>query len=116
MGVDKGKTLLDIAAGTVSLGAVSMGHRTENNIDSGLTAGSTCSCAAACSRRASAGTGWATPGPARERRLSGRRRPAAAGDLRGGVTNKINQSRLIFNGGLLQTPGGGTMPKIRQTI
>ena len=108
MGVDKGRTLLDIAGGTVSLGAVSMGHRTENNIDSGLTAGSDVVVGGGLLE---ARQRWNWMGDTQGPRVNavslngGRLRlPATFA----GVTNKINQTRLIFNGGTLETPGGGT--------
>lgn len=107
MGVDRGRTLLDIAGGTVSLGAVSMGHRTENSIDTGPNA--------------------ASDVYVRGGLLEARQRWNWMGDIQGGrvntlylnggrlrlpatfagVSNRINQARLVFNGGTLQTPGGG---------
>ena len=107
MGVDKGKTLLDIADGAVSLGAVSMGHRTENNNDTGLAAASDVFVRGGLLE---ARQRWNWMGDTQGPRVNavylngGRLRlpPTFAG-----VTNKVNQPRLIFGGGRLETPGGG---------
>ncbi len=108
MGVDRGKTTLDVSGGSVSLGAVSMGHRTEATIDTGLTAASDVFVSGGLLE---ARQRWNWMGDIQGPRVNavylngGRLRlPATFA----GVTNKINQSRLIFNGGLLETPGGGT--------
>lgn len=108
MGVDRGKTLLDISGGTVSLGAASMGHRTENNIDAGLTSSSDVFVRGGLLE---ARQRWNWMGDIQGPRVNavylngGRLRlPATFA----GVTNKINQSRLFFDGGRLELPGGGT--------
>ncbi len=107
MGVDKAVTTLDVSGGTVSLGQVSMGHRYQTDQN--------------------------TSSPSSDVIVRGgvlevRQRLNWMGDLYGlrlnavylnggrlrlpatfaSVSNRVNQTRLVFNGGVLETPGGGT--------
>jgi autotransporter-associated beta strand protein len=106
MGVDKGLTTLDVSGGTVSLGQISMGNRDlpdQNTLSPSSDVFVRGGVLEARQR-------WNWIGDRYGARLNavyldgGRLRlPATFAS----VSNRLNQTRLVFNGGVLETTGGG---------
>jgi autotransporter-associated beta strand protein len=106
LGVDKADAIMDVSGGTVSLGTVSLGVRDETEEKNISHAEITVSGGLLEARQR-----WNWMGDATGTRINtlwlngGRLRLPATYTPNAG---RINQSRLIFNGGILETPGNGT--------
>jgi len=105
LGVDKADAFMDVSGGTVSLGKVTLGVRDESSEKNDVQATVTVSGGLLEARK-----GWNWMADATGTRINiltlngGRLRLPGTYSSNAG---RINQPRLIFNGGVLETPGGG---------
>jgi len=110
LGVNSGQTRLEVGGGSVSLGKVSLGVRDLTASSSGTSPMDVFIRVAGGLLEARQGWNWMSD-------LNGARLNTVA--LDGGrmrlpatyatVSNYLNQTRMVFNGGTLETPGGGVM-------